>query len=141
MLLVEFLVVPGVTIAGIGGMVAMIIAVILSYTVHGTVVGNYMLLGTVFTILLFLYIAFKTGTWRKVMLSDSVISRVEYGLKDTTIKAGDIGETVTRLNPVGKVLIQDQVYEGKSVGGFINEKTKVEVIKVQTNNVIVKQIN
>jgi membrane-bound ClpP family serine protease len=99
------------------------------------------LLGTVLTILLFLYIAFKTGTWKKVMLNNSVISRVEYGLNENKINVGDTGETITRLNPIGKVMINDQVVEGKSVGGFINEKTKVEVIKIQTNNIIVKQLN
>lgn len=141
LLLLEFLIVPGVTIAGIGGVIALVAAVVLSYTSHGTVVGNYMLLGTVFTIILVLYISFKTGTWRKVMLNNSVISRVEYGLTGDSVKIGDTGMTITRLNPIGKVMIKDQVYEGKSVGGFINEKTKVEVIKIQTNNIIVKQIN
>lgn len=141
LLLIEFLVAPGVTIAGIGGIVSLIAAVVLSYSVHGTLVGNYVLLGTVLTILLFLYIAFKTGTWKKVMLNNSVISRVEYGLNENKINVGDTGETITRLNPIGKVMINDQVVEGKSVGGFINEKTKVEVIKIQTNNIIVKQLN
>lgn len=141
LLLLEFLIVPGVTIAGIGGVIALVAAVVLSYTAHGSTVGNYMLLGMIFTILLVLYLSFKTGTWRKVMLNNSVISRVEYGLTGDSVKIGDTGMTITRLNPIGKVMINDQVYEGKSVGGFINEKTKIEVIKIQTNNIIVKQIN
>lgn len=141
LLLLEFLVVPGVTVAGIGGMVALIVAVVLSYSTHGVSVGNYVVLGTLFTMMLVLYIAFKTGTWKKVMLNNSVISRVEYGLSEDIVKVGDTGETITRLNPIGKVMINEQVYEGKSVGGFINEHTKVEVIKVQTNNIIVKQLN
>jgi len=141
LLLLEFLVVPGVTVAGIGGMVALIVAVVLSYSTHGASVGNYVVLGTLFTMMLVLYIAFKTGTWKKVMLNNSVISRVEYGLSEDIVKVGDTGETITRLNPIGKVMINEQVYEGKSVGGFINEHTKVEVIKVQRNNIIVKQLN
>ncbi len=141
LLLLEFLVVPGVTVAGIGGVVALVVAVVISYTTHGANVGNYMLLGTLFTMVLVLYIALKTGTWKKVMLNNSVISRVEYGLSEDTVKVGDTGETVTRLNPIGKVMINEQVYEGKSIEGFINEHTKVEVIKVQTNNIIVKQLN
>lgn len=141
LLLLEFLVVPGITIAGIGGVVSMIVAVVFAYTVHGPVVGNYVLLGTLFTMILFLYIAFKTGTWRKVMLNNSVVSKVDYGLANETIKVGDKGITLTRLNPIGKVMINDQMVEGKSLGGFINEKTKVEVIKIQTNNIIVKPLN
>ena len=141
LLLLEFLVVPGVTVAGIGGVVALVVAVIVAYSTHGATIGNYTLFGTLLTMFLVLIIAFKTGTWKKVMLNNSVISRVEYGLSEDAVKAGDTGETITRLNPIGKVMINEQVYEGKSVGGFINEHTKVEVIKVQTNNIIVKQLN
>ena len=44
--IVEFLLVPGITIAGIGGAILMAVAVYSAYKTHGSTVGNYTLLAT-----------------------------------------------------------------------------------------------
>ena len=57
------------------------------------------------------------------------------------IHAGDTGKTITRLAPVGKAMVNDIICEAKSTGGFINENTEIEVIKVLNTQIIVKPKN
>ncbi len=137
---VEFLLVPGVTIAGIGGALLMVFAVYSAYTTHGPSVGNYTLLATlVLTIGGFAY-ALRAKTWKGLALSKNIEGKVEVGLEKETVKVGDRGEALTRMAPIGKVLINDFIVEGKSQEGFLDEKTIVEVIKVLNTQIIVKPI-
>jgi membrane-bound ClpP family serine protease len=138
---VEFLLVPGVTIAGIGGAILMGFAVYMSYKTHGNTVGNYTLIATlILTIGGFAY-ALRAKTWRRLMLQKDIEGKVEVGLEQDTIKVGDRGEAITRMAPVGKVLVNGLVVEGKSQRGFLDQHTPVEVIKVLNTQVIVKPIN
>ena len=137
---VEFLLIPGVTIAGIGGAVLMGVAVYMSYKTHGNTVGNYTLIATlILTIGGFAY-ALRAKTWKRLALNKDIDGRVEVGLENETIKVGDRGESITRMAPVGKVLINGLVVEGKSQRGFLDQHTPVEVIKVLNTQVIIKPI-
>lgn len=140
--LIEFLLVPGITIAGIGGAILMIGGVILGYHYHGPSAGNMILLGTVLFSVLTLFFVLKSRTWRKVMLDTSIESRVnQLDRGENKVQVGDIGITITRLNPMGKVLIGGEYYEAQSLNKLIDEKTPIEVIKVSENKIIVKPQN
>jgi membrane-bound ClpP family serine protease len=137
---VEFLLIPGVTIAGIGGAVLMGVAVYMSYKTHGNTVGNYTLIATlILTIGGFAY-ALRAKTWKRLALNKDIDGRVEVGLENETVKVGDRGESITRMAPVGKVLINGLVVEGKSQRGFLDQHTPVEVLKVLNTQVIIKPI-
>ena len=138
--IVEFLLIPGVTIAGIGGAILMGVAVYMSYKTHGNTVGNYTLIATlILTIGMFVY-ALRAKTWNRLMLKKDINGKVEVGLENETVKVGDRGESITRMAPVGKVLINGLVVEGKSQRGFLDQHTPVEVIKVLNTQVIIKPI-
>ena len=138
--IVEFLLVPGVTIAGIGGAILMAVAVYFAYTTHGNTVGNYTLVATlVLTVGGGAYVL-RAKTWRRLMLHRDIDSKVEVGLEEDKIKVGDRGEAITRMAPVGRVLINGIIVEGKSQRGFIDQHTPVEVIKVLNTQVIVKSL-
>ncbi len=138
--IVEFLLIPGVTIAGIGGAILMGVAVYMSYKTHGNTVGNYTLIATlILTIGMFVY-ALRAKTWNRLMLKKDIDGKVEVGLENETVKVGDRGESITRMAPVGKVLINGLVVEGKSQRGFVDQHTPVEVIKVLKTQVIIKPI-
>jgi membrane-bound ClpP family serine protease len=139
--LVEFLIIPGVTVAGIGGALVMGVAVFMAYRTHGVTAGNYTLLAVLLVSIASLVLALRSKTWRRFMLKTNIDSKVEVGLEDQKIKPGDKGETVTRLAPIGMVRVNDLVIEGKSIGGFLDPKTTVEVTKVLGTQIIVKPIN
>ena len=135
--LVEFLLVPGITIAGIGGALCMGGRVFMAYKVYGATAGNLTLLGTLIFIILTVYFSLKSKTWKRFMLDSKIEGKVNV-IEDEKIKEGDIGKTITRLAPIGKALVNDIAIEAKSTGAFIDENTEIEVVKVEKSKIIVK---
>ena len=137
--LIEFLLVPGITVAGVGGAILMIGSIIAAYHYHGASAGNLILLGTVVLSVLTIALALKSKTWRGIMLRSSVDGKVNV-IEDENkaIRPGDTGNTISRLNPMGKVEIGGRYYEAKSQGSYIDQHTEVEVVKVLPNQIIVK---
>ena len=83
----------------------------------------------------------KAGTWRKLMLNTAIDSKVDtVGTQEGKVKPGDRGVTVTRLAPGGKVLVNGEYYEAKSVDILVDPKQDIEVIRIDDNKLIVKPI-
>jgi len=140
--IVEFLVIPGITIAGIGGAILLVGGVILGYHYHGPVVGNYILLGTALASILSLYLALKSRTWRKAALETQISSKINIiSPGEDKVKTGDTGITITRLNPMGKIEVHGEFYEGKAIDSYLDPGTEIIVIKVEKNKLIVKPKN
>lgn len=140
--IVEFLVIPGITIAGIGGAILLVGGVILGYHYHGPVVGNYILLGTALASILSLYLALKSRTWRKAALETQISSKINIiSPGEDKVKTGDTGITITRLNPMGKIEMHGEFYEGKAIDSYLDPGTEIIVIKVEKNKLIVKPKN
>ena len=138
--IVEFLLVPGVTVAGIGGAIVMAVAVYFAYITHGNTVGNYTLVATlVMTVGIGAYVL-RAKTWNRLALNKNIESKVEVGLEDNKIKVGDRGESITRMAPIGRVRINGIIVEGKSHRGFLDQHTPVEVIKVLNTQVVIKSL-
>ncbi len=140
--LLEFLVVPGITVAGIGGAISIITAVVLAFYYHGPRTGLIVLLATLLVLILTVVFMLKAGTWKKLMLNKSIDSRVDNVKKqEGLVKEGDTGSTVTRLNPMGRVIVNGQYYEAKSMDRLIDQGTDIVVLKVEINKLIVKPVN
>ena len=140
--IIEFLLVPGITVAGIGGAILIVGGVIMAYHHHGSTIGNFTLLGTVLISFLTVFIVLKSGTWKNIMLKKNISGKVN--VVDQTgaeVKIGDAGKTITRLNPMGKVEINGNYFEAQSLNKYIDQKTDIEVIKVLSNKLVVKLKN
>ncbi|MDX2413967.1 MAG: NfeD family protein [Bacteroidales bacterium] len=139
--LLEFLVVPGITVAGIGGAISIITALVLAFYYHGPRTGLIVLLATLLVLILTVVFMLKAGTWKKIMLNKSIDSRVDNVQKqEGLVKEGDTGSTVTRLNPMGRVIVNGQYYEAKSMDRLIDQGTDIVVLKVEINKLIVKPV-
>lgn len=138
--LIEFLIIPGTTIAGIGGLILMGSGVYLAFENYDSQVGFIVLIVTLMSSVIILIIALRSRTWKGVMLNDKISGRVNLGPGEGIIKPGDRGITVTRLNPMGKIKVNDVVIEAKSIVGYLNPKTEIEVIKISGFQAIVKPV-
>jgi membrane-bound ClpP family serine protease len=138
--LLELLVIPGISVAGIGALVMMGAAVFLSFSIFGSTTGFLVLLGVLVSMGVTIALTFRSKTWKRVSLSTEMKSKVKEE-NDWSIKVGDQGVTLTRLNPAGTVQIGNDRVEGRSLGHFIDHQTPVEVIGVEPNHVVVKPIN
>jgi len=137
--LVEFLLVPGVTVAGIAGFILLVGAVYFGYNSLGTPEGHYVLAGTVILSLIVIGYALRARTWKRLML-DSTISGKVSSYEEEKVKVGDEGVTVTRLNPMGKVLINGEFLEARSTGAYIEQKKKIKVVNLRDYQVTVEPI-
>ncbi|HEX3009719.1 MAG TPA: NfeD family protein [Bacteroidales bacterium] len=138
--LMEVLVIPGIGFAGIGSFVLIAFGVFLSYQHYGNEIGNYTLFGSlVFFVGMTIY-ALRAKTWKRLTLESAIDSKVNVLTKED-VNIGDEGIAVSRLAPMGKVQINNKIYEGKSLGEYITENTPIVVLKVNESNVIVKPTN
>lgn len=137
LILLEIFLLPGITIAGIGGVIFAIGGVIFAYTAGQTI--GHITLGT--SIVVFV-VAFawllRSKSFSKVSLHTDVDSRLT-SARELNIRPGDEGITLSRLTPIGKANIQGIVVEAKSTGGFIDEHTPVRVIRIDGYNVLVAE--
>ncbi len=139
--IVEFMLIPGITIAGIGGAIFVIGGIILSFMDHGTATGFGVLIGTTVVLAVVVTLMLRAGTWKKLMLSTTIDGTVDTVHKEEgKVRPGDTGEAVTRLNPMGKVMVNGEFYEAKALDILIDQRTGIEVVEVENNKLIVKPI-
>ncbi len=136
-LLLEILVVPGATVVGIVGAAMMAFGVYSAYSAHGTVAGTYTLGGTLVLSIGALVLALKSNTWKRAMLGSELDGRVNT-VESEKVKPGDEGIAITRLNPMGKAMINEEYYEVTSKDNLISQNTEIVVTKVDGNKIIVK---
>ncbi len=140
--IIEFMLIPGITIAGVGGAICLVTGIVFSFVSFGTTTG-FLVLGITATVMVVLTVLMlKANTWNKFMLKTSIDSKVDtVGAEEGKVKPGDKGITVTRLAPGGKVLVNGEYFEAKSVDLLIDPKKEIEVIRIDDNKLIVKPIN
>lgn len=136
LLILEFLVLPGVNVAGIIGFACVCFGVYLGYKFFGTKAGHFILLATAVGGFVVTWYALRTQTWKRLSLNSSIDSTIE-GV-DESVKVGDCGICLGRLAPMGKVKVGDTIVEALSQSGYIDSHAEVEVVKVNKDKIIVK---
>lgn len=137
-LLLEILVLPGTNIAGILGFVLIGVGIWQAYAVYGGAAGTITLGITFVLSFISLYFALKSKTWKKAALNKNIDSKVNV-IDMQKIKPGDKGITVSRLAPMGKANFNEEYYEVKTTGEFYDPGTKIEVVKIEFNKILVKK--
>jgi membrane-bound ClpP family serine protease len=82
----------------------------------------------------------RARTWNLLMLRTDIKGTVDTDIREEQIKAGDRGQAMTRLNPMGKVEVNGIVREAKSMEGYINVHSIIEVVEVEGTRISVKPI-
>ncbi|MDR2843171.1 MAG: NfeD family protein [Candidatus Symbiothrix sp.] len=137
LILAEIFLIPGVTITMVAGIAASMGGVYYAFTRLGTSAGIIVLLIMLTFIVVSCIYLVKSKTLDKMGLETNSDSTV---VPDEALKiaVGDEGISLSRLNPMGKVEVNGIVMEGKSFDEFIDEKTKIVVVKVSAMQLIVK---
>ncbi|MDR1784117.1 MAG: hypothetical protein LBR13_07660 [Dysgonamonadaceae bacterium] len=137
LILVEIFLIPGFTITGIGGAGFSIAGIWYAFVKLGAVSGIITLAATVLVVgIAFIYLV-KSKTLDRISLQTNIDSKVAPDMP-LDIKTGDIGVSISRLNPMGKVRVNNITMEAKTLGDFVDENSEVEVLKVSANQLIVK---
>src|SRR5512137_1847018 len=99
--LIEFLLIPGITVAGIGGALLTLAGIYLAFSNFGQQTGLIVLSGTLIITLVIFAFSLRSRTWRRVMLTTSIDGKMNEMPGDDKIRPGDKGIAITRLAPMG----------------------------------------
>jgi membrane-bound ClpP family serine protease len=136
LLLAEFLVIPGVTIAGIAGTIILIGGIFCGYYYHSVSTGNYIFIGAIAVLLVSFIFALKTKSWQRYGLESEITGKVG-GIESDKISIGDIGLSNSKLSPIGKATFNDTTFEVSSEGGYIDQNRELIVTRIIGNKIYV----
>lgn len=136
-LILEILVVPGSTVVGVVGFILMAIGIWQTYIVYGSATGHYVLGGSLILTLGALALSLRSKTWKRAMLHTEILGKTNV-YEAEKVKVGDTGKAVSRLVPMGKAFINDDYFEVRTSGEFLDEETEVVVTKIDHNKIYVK---
>lgn len=139
LLLIEFTVIPGVTIAGIGGFLLLAASVYIAFADLGNVAGFITLAVVLIASPLLVYYFFKSRTGKKMILESEIDGVVE-NFNPEKLNVGDTGKTLGRLAPMGKIKVNGEVVEAQSNGRFIDHQTDIKIVKIHMNKIIVEPL-
>lgn len=140
LLLIEVTILPGITVAGVGSFLVLVYSVYLAFTTYGSLVGFSTLAFVLIISPLLVYYFFK-GKAGKSMVLNTVLTGVANEINPEKVKVGDIGVTIGRLAPMGKIKVNDEVVEVRSTGTFVNPGEKVRIIHIEKSMVTVEPLN
>jgi membrane-bound ClpP family serine protease len=140
LLIVEVVFIPGTTVVGILGVIFSITGVVISYRHFGNTTGFYVLLATLLATGGALFYSFKSGTWDRFSLKDTNSGKVNEGLT-ATLSVGEQGVAVSTLRPSGKAEFKNELFEVRSQGGYVEANTRVRIIEINQQQIIVEPLN
>ena len=138
LILIEILFIPGTTVFGIFGILAIFYSDYLSFQYFGTEFAIVYSIANSILVLFVVIYSLKTNTWKRIALNK--IHNVKVENKFDAIKVGDEGKTTSALRPYGKAIFSDKFYEVKSSENFIDENKKIKIINILQDKIIVKKI-
>jgi membrane-bound ClpP family serine protease len=139
LIVVEIIFVPGTTLVGVVGFVFMLVGVGLSFRYFGNS-GGWMTAGvSVLAAGLALYFSFKAGVWERFSLKTTIDSKVNEGLVES-IAAGTEGVALSALRPSGKAELDEKTYEVRTMGNYLEAGTRIRVMQILANQIIVEPL-
>lgn len=141
LLVAEIILLPGVSIAGIGGFIAYGVAIYLGFIKYDSP-GGFLVIGAVVVVsLIAIAISVRARTWQRLSLKHQIDSTSQ-PLPESEISVGDRGITITRLAPSGKISVNDDTYEARSLGDvYVDQQRQIEVVGFENFSVIVKTLD
>ena len=139
LILLEIFLLPGITLAGIGGFIFAAGGIIYAYTAgamigHITLASSSIVFGLIFIWLL------RAKSFNRIALKTDIDSKLTSS-RDLGIQPGDEGITLSRLAPIGKARIKGITVEAKAQEELIDENTPVIVVRIDSYNIIVRLKN
>jgi membrane-bound ClpP family serine protease len=139
LIIVELVFIPGTTVVGLLGLIFTIVGIVISYKHFGSDIGFYILMGTSTATLVALFVSFRSGAWSRFSLKSSIKSKVNEGLVNA-LHVGEEGLTRSALRPMGTAEFQNQNFEVRTTGAFLDSGVRIKIVKIQSNQIIVEPL-
>lgn len=133
--ILEIFFLPGVSIGGVVGTLFMGAGIWYAFAKLGVMTG-WIVVAISLVVLLIAIVYFIKGKPLDKMALDRELE--QDNLYDMSkVAVGDRGVTISRLAPMGKVLVNDEEYEAKFREGFLDRGVEIEVLEIEGNVLVV----
>ena len=133
--IIEIFFLPGVSIGGIVGTLFTGAGIWYAFAKIGTTAGWVVVVVSVIILLLTIVYFIKGKPLDKMALDKELESDNLYDMSKVAV--GDRGVTLSRLAPMGKVLVNGEEYEAKFREGFLDRGVEIEVVEIEGNVLII----
>lgn len=140
LLVAEIIFVPGTTLVGLFGFIFLVVGVSLSFNYFGREVGWITVGSAAVAAGVLVYFAFKSNLWGRFSLKTSSDSKVNEGELDG-LTLGEEGVAMSALRPSGKAELKDKTFEVRTQGAYVDSGTRIRIIKILSNQIIVEPIS
>jgi membrane-bound serine protease (ClpP class) len=142
LILIEIFLVPGFNIFGVFGFIMVALGIIFAYTKLSLATANFIMVLSLISALILVRVVVKSKTWRRIVLNDQQEKARGFhaSAENLTKLIGKRGMAYTPLRPAGIALIEDQKVDVMTEGGFIERNRAIEVVLVEGNRVVVREI-
>ncbi|MBL7865979.1 MAG: NfeD family protein, partial [Cyclobacteriaceae bacterium] len=83
--------------------------------------------------------AFKANVWGRFSLKSSIDSKVNEG-ELNGVETGTEGIALSALRPSGKAELGSRTFEVRTMGAYVESGTKIRIIQIASNQIIVEPI-
>ena len=139
LLLVELFLLPGISIAGILAGGCLLYANYYAFAYMGTLTGGITLAISILASIGSLVLFMRSKTLDRLALKKDIDSTLDRS-DAAQVKVGDTGITTTRQALIGYADIHGTPIEVKSIGGFLDEKTPVKVVRITDGLILVDEL-
>lgn len=134
----EILLLPGLTVAAVFSVCSFIAAIIMTFVNYGLTAAMWLFVGSVVLSVASIMLCVRRKSLKSITLNDIVGSTVENNIS-LTLNKGDKVYTYTRLAPMGSIIsVNGEIFEAKSISGFIDQKSLVEIVDFENGIAIVR---
>jgi membrane-bound ClpP family serine protease len=137
LIFLEIFFIPGTTLFGVAGGIALVIGVIMVYSYYGARWGHIAVVSSLVLVLIAVVAGFKVIQSNKLAMNAEISGRVNE--LENTYKVGDKGVAATEFRPNGKGIFNGNKIEVYSTGEYIERNTPIEIIKITQDKIYIKQ--
>jgi membrane-bound ClpP family serine protease len=137
LLLTELLLIPGVGIAGILGLIALVGANFLAFFYHSQTEGIIVLIVSMLICAFGTWYALRAKTWKRLSLQQEIEAKAIPLPEEQGIHIGMKGKTLGRLIPSGKARFGGIDVEVYALGGVIDPGIEIEVVQIENLRIFV----
>jgi membrane-bound ClpP family serine protease len=139
LVVLEVVFVPGTTLVGLVGFAFLLVGIVLSFNYFGRETGWLVLGGSAVVAGGLFYLAFKANVWKRFSLKSTMTGKMNE-IDPSQVSAGMEGVALSALRPMGKAEINSQLFEVKTLGAYVASGSRLRVIQVMSNQIIVEPI-
>ncbi len=140
LVILEIIFVPGTTIVGILGIIFFIGGIYLGFDYFDSDTGWAILISSVIAGGVALVYAFKSNAWERFSLKNTSEGKVNEGTS-LKVSVGDKGLSISTLKPFGKAEFNNEEFEVRSNGSYINAGQHIEIKRIDGINIFVETYN